>query len=58
METIMTAARAERWQAPGEPIPAVAVWASLTPAQQERVRLAVAQVCRERLREERGDEPA
>ena len=58
METIVTAARAERQQAPGEPIPAAAVWATLTQAQQEQVHQAVAQVCRERLREERGDEPA
>jgi hypothetical protein len=58
METIVTAARAERRQPPGEPIPAAAVWASLTQAQQERVHQAVAQVCRERLREEQRDEPA
>ena len=35
-----------------------AVWGSMTEAQQERVRRIVAQVCRERLDEERCDEPA
>lgn len=58
METIVTAARVERRQPPGEPIPAAAVWTSLTQAQQERVHQAVVEVCRERLREERGDESA
>lgn len=58
MEANVTAARAACGSAPGEPIPAAAVWASLTQAQQERVHQAVAQVCRERLREERSDEPA
>lgn len=58
MEIIVTATKAERRQAPANPIPPVAVWASLTQAEQERARQTVAQVCRERLREELRDEPA
>lgn len=43
---------------PSDSMALSAVWGSMTEAQQERVRRIVAQVCRERLDEERCDEPA
>lgn len=57
MEAKETVAGVDLRPAMAGPIPEAAVWSSLTQSQRERVRQIVVQVCRERLREERSDEP-
>ncbi len=58
METEATSEGMEHRLAQSVPIPAMAVWGSLTEAQQEHVRRIIVQVCREWLREGVRDEPA
>ena len=54
----MRGERTELRPVPSDSMALSAVWGSMAEAQQERVRRIVAQVCRERLDEERCDEPA
>ncbi|MFZ1465608.1 MAG: hypothetical protein WAV60_16295 [Anaerolineae bacterium] len=58
MDAQMRGEQTELRPVPSSPMAPSTVWGSMTEAQQERVRGIVAQVCRERLDEERRDEPA
>lgn len=58
MDAQMRGEKTELRPVPSSPMAPSAVWGSMTEAQQKCVRRIVAQVCRERLDEERCDEPA
>lgn len=58
MDAQMRGEQTELRPVPSSLMAPAAVWGSMTEAQQECVRRIVAQVCRERLDEERCDEPA